>query len=145
MADGRLAARRPLATRLLDHWLFNNVSIGHKGDGTSLRCPYPMTIEPGDIVKTNYNGGPYRFVYIHRGCTCPNNVESLNAGGQKLPPAPEHIHITGVAAAARIRWAQGEQDVFLNRYLEKKGRIKSVDTEDEIFGSARPRGQMRLS
>jgi hypothetical protein len=46
-------------------------------------APEPLAI--GDIVKTNYETGPYRVVDIHRDCTSPNYVDHLNAGGRTLP------------------------------------------------------------
>lgn len=100
-----------------------------------------MTEEPlevGDIVKTNYDTGPYRIEDIHRGCTCPNYVGQLNSR-RKLPPAPEHIHLTLTKPDER----RGGH-YFLNRYLEEKGRIRSVDTADEIIVVGKSKGQMSL-
>jgi hypothetical protein len=101
--------------------------------------PEPLAV--GDIIKTNYETGPYRVVGIMRGCTCPNYVAELNAGRNKLPPAPEHLHLTLVKPDEEGR---GKNHYWLNRYLEEKGRIRSVDTDDEIFVVGKAKGQISL-
>ncbi len=101
----------------------------------------PEPLAPGDIIKTNYETGPYRVVDVMRGCTCPNYVEELNAGRNKLPPAPEHIHVTCVKPDEEDR---AKNHYWINRYLEEKGRIHSVDTPDEIFVIGKAKGQISL-
>jgi hypothetical protein len=95
----------------------------------------------GDVIKTNYETGPYRVVDIQRGCTCPSYVEHLNSGFKELPPAPEHMHLTLVKSEEEDRT---KNHYWLNRYLEEKGRIRSVDTPDEIFVVGKAKGQMSL-
>jgi hypothetical protein len=101
--------------------------------------PEPLAV--GAIIKTNYETGLHRVVDVMRGCTCPNYVAQLNAGGRNLPPAPEHIHVTCVKPDEEDR---PKNHYWLNRYLEEKGRIHSVDTDDEIFVVGKAKGQMSL-
>ena len=101
--------------------------------------PEPLAV--GDIIKTNYNTGPYRVIDIQRGCMCQSYLDDLNSGGRELPPAPEHLHLT------LVKPDEGERKnnhYWLNRYLEEKGRIRSVDTDDEIFVVGKAKGQMSL-
>jgi hypothetical protein len=94
----------------------------------------------GDLIKTNYNTGPYRVVEIKRGCTCPAYLDELNSGGRTLPPAPDHLHITCVKPAD----ARQKGYYWLNRYLEEKGRIRSVDSDDEVIVVGKAAGQLSL-
>jgi hypothetical protein len=101
--------------------------------------PEPLAV--GDIIETNYQTGPYRVVDIQRGWTCPSYLEELNSGGRELPPAPAHLQVTCVKPDAEDR---AGNHYWLNRYLEEKGRIRSVDTPDEIFVVGKAKGQLSL-
>lgn len=50
-----------------------------------------MRIEPGMLIKTNYNG-PYRIKHALRDCTCPLFLDVINMDD---PPARKpHIRLT---------------------------------------------------
>lgn len=52
-------------------------------------------IEIGQIIKTNYDTGPYRVVSIVRGCTCPHVLDDMNAKRphEEPDPLPPHAHL----------------------------------------------------
>lgn len=84
-----------------------------------------MRIEKGQIIKTNYDTGPYEVINVTRGCVCPNYhdvIEMLD------PPASlPHIHLVvrGLEGHNRghIGWLSGFDEETL----------KSVWSSDELI------------
>lgn len=93
----------------------------------------------GDIIKTSYGTWPYRIVEIQRGCRCMAYLGIVN-GAPELP-APEHLHITCVKPEEPT---ERKNHYWLNRYVEEKGRIRRLDSDDEIIVLANGVGQLSL-
>lgn len=56
-----------------------------------------MKLEPGMLIRTSYDTGPYRIARpyrirrVYRGCTCPLYTDRINL---RHPPAqPPHLHL----------------------------------------------------
>lgn len=57
-------------------------------------------IEVGQILKTNYDTGPYRVISIKRGCTCPHILDTINLfDDAPLLPAHSHLYLRGTEDA----------------------------------------------
>lgn len=70
-------------------------------------------LEPGMIIATSYETGPYRILDIQRGCTCPEYVSSLEGDDA---PSQEHIHLT----LEHIQQKPGKRNRYwLNGYDEE--------------------------
>lgn len=106
----------------------------------------PLGIDVGDVVRTNYNTGPYRIVSIKecRSLYCP-----VCATNHRLPQDEPPVWNMVVRATAG-RKDQRESDSYLNQYRRENGRIISVASpciakqpgwkkaEDELFLVADP-------
>ena len=68
------------------------------------------TIKVGDIVRTNYNTGPYRVVGVNGPFTDPSYVDSLNMG-KDAPESPPHFSYVCVGLDSKKR-----QLFYLNGY-----------------------------
>lgn len=79
-------------------------------------------LEVGQIIKTNYNTGPYRIKSIHRECTCPECIRSINGDDS---PSLKHIHLI----VKDLNGGRG--DYYLNGYNEET--LKSVWSDDYLI------------
>lgn len=68
-----------------------------------------MRIEVGQILKTNYETGPYRVLSITRRCTCKEPTDFFDEG----PDMPQHLHM-------RLQdLRDGSKDSYLGWYDEE--------------------------
>jgi hypothetical protein len=51
-----------------------------------------MKLEPGMLVKTIYGEQIFRIKEVHRNCTCPSYVDTINM--ENPPDRKPHIHLT---------------------------------------------------
>jgi len=79
----------------------------------------------GDIVRTNYDSGPYRIVSIKEGCTCASYLDSIN--GKKGAKREPHMHF-GVCDLdePKAKAPTGS----LNDYVYRGSECVSVDGPD---------------
>lgn len=89
-----------------------------------------MRLEIGDIVKTNYNTGPYAIAEIIRGCTCPKYLDEINFDDP--PPSAPHIHLVVFPVVRGIVDRHKSRHCYLSGYNEKT--LKSVwDNDDKLI------------
>ena len=71
-----------------------------------------MRLEIGQLIKTNYDTGPYPYkvISIIRGCTCTHLLDEIENIEKPLPP---HLHL-------RLEdMKDGKKDSYLNYYDEE--------------------------
>lgn len=68
------------------------------------------TIKVGDIIRTNYNTGPYRVVSVRGPFTEPSYIDSLNMG-EDAPLSPPYFCYT-----CRLVGSKKRDDYYLNGY-----------------------------
>lgn len=82
-------------------------------------------IEVGQILKTNYDTGPYRVVSIDRNCTCEDPVD-----WDKHIVLPPHLHMRLKSIAADHNFGE---DAWLNFYDEETLRSVRNDGKDRLI------------
>jgi hypothetical protein len=50
-----------------------------------------VKLEPGMLVKTSYGEQIFRIKEVHRNCTCPRYVDTINM--EDPPDRPPHVHL----------------------------------------------------
>lgn len=84
-----------------------------------------MCLKKGDIVKTNYNTGPFKIIEIRGPFTNPNFVDQIN--GRNIPSLPYYSFVCCNADNPR------DNGYYLNGFHNVNGRILSVWNDDEVF------------
>ena len=90
-------------------------------------------LRPLNIVRTNYESGPYVITEVTGPCTCPEYLRHLD--GDDTPSEP-HFHLT-----CRMHGQPERGDYWLNGYREDGTNVWS-DDRIEVVGEAA--GQLEL-
>ncbi|MFA6171990.1 MAG: hypothetical protein WCW77_00610 [Patescibacteria group bacterium] len=71
-----------------------------------------MKLEIGQMIKTNYNTGPYEIVKITRNCDCPHIIDVINIIDP--PKSKLHIHLVVREEDGRLGWLNWFDNETLN-------------------------------
>jgi hypothetical protein len=94
-----------------------------------------LPVNKGDIIRTNYETGPYLVKSVVGPCTCPSFQDVINNNSEKL--SKPHYHITCSK--------DGKGTYHLGGYaLDENGKIKSVWSDDEIYVEGNVTTQLNL-
>lgn len=92
------------------------------------------TIKVGDIIRTNYNTGPYRVVSVCGPFTEPSFVDSLNMG-KDAPKSPPHFSYVCEQLDSKRRnpfYLNGYDGVTHKNVWRNSDRIITLD-EDSLL------------
>lgn len=87
----------------------------------------------GNIVRTNYNTGPYVITCVTGPCQCPEYVRSLD--GDETP-SEEHFHITCQIPDQPERgnyWLNGHRDDGTSVWGDDKLYVVDSAAQQELF------------
>lgn len=93
-----------------------------------------MTIlRRGNIIRTNYNTGPYVITRVTGPCRCPEHVRSLE--GDRTPSEP-HFHITCKVPDAPDRgdyWLSGYRTDGTSVWSDDRLHLVDSAAQQELF------------
>ena len=95
----------------------------------------PAAVEVGDVVKPNYNSGPYLVLQVFRGCTCPSFDETIDKPTGKQRKRQPHMHLVcGVAPESPDHYSgryylSGYDEETLCRVADSDGIVRGPHGE----------------